>query len=165
MDGHADRKHEDVTEPEGEAGQEADFRDVDGVQAVIGLDPKTNGATGEHRGADIVADRIGGEAGERRNAGGDMPLADRSQCKKVIKGQRAEGAEDAERRQPDAAAGDVGERGQDDAGIDALEGAHQRGDREGDDHDACGNPEASPADPSLEAAFQRGQLSVHSSSR
>ncbi|MGX1165268.1 hypothetical protein AB7M16_001534 [Bradyrhizobium sp. USDA 372] len=165
MDGHADRKHEDVTEPEGQARQEADLRDVDRVQPIVRIDPETDRAAGEDRGSDVVADRIGREAGERCDAIGHVLLADRSQCKKIVEGQRTEREEDADRRQADIAAGNLGQRGQDDPGIDALEGPHQRGDREGDDEDARGNSEPSPADPSLEAAFQRGQQSVHSSSR
>ncbi|MGY4357999.1 hypothetical protein ACVW0J_004492 [Bradyrhizobium sp. i1.7.7] len=94
-----------------------------------------------------------------------MLLADRSQCKIVVEGQRTEREDDADRRQADIPAGNLGQRGQDDAGIDVLEGARKRGDREGDDEDARSNTEPSPADPSLEAALQRGQQSVHSSSR
>ncbi|MGY4350620.1 hypothetical protein ACVWXM_007113 [Bradyrhizobium sp. GM7.3] len=165
MDGHADREHEDVTEPEGQARQEADFCDVDRIQPVIRIDPEADRAAGEDGGADIVADRIGREAGERCNAIGHVLLADRSQCKKVVEGQRTEREAYADRRQPDIAAGDLGQRGQDDPGVDALERPHQRGDRERDDEDARRNAESPPADPSLEAALQRGQQSVHSSSR
>ncbi|MGY3290498.1 hypothetical protein ACVWWP_003565 [Bradyrhizobium sp. LM3.6] len=161
----ADREHEDVTEPEGQAGQEADFRDVDRIQPVIRIDPEADRPAGKNRGADIVTDRIGREAGERCDAIGHVLLADRSQCKKVVEGQRTEREAHADRRQSDIAAGNLGQRGQDDPGIDALEGPHQRGDGESDDEDARRNAEASPADPSREAAFQRGQQSVHSSSR
>jgi hypothetical protein len=94
-----------------------------------------------------------------------VPLADRSQCKKVVEGQRTERKEDADRRQPDIPAGNFGQCSQDDAGVDTLEGPHQCGDCEGNDEDARGNSEPSPANPSLEAALQRGQQSVHSSSR
>jgi hypothetical protein len=57
------------------------------------------------------------------------------------------------------------QRGQDYAGIDALEGADQRRDRESDNDKARSDPEPFPADPFLEATPQRGQQSMHSSSR
>src|SRR5262249_830994 len=165
MPGHADREHENIAEPEGEAGEKADFCDVNRVQPVIRIDAETDRAAGEDGGADIVADRIGGEAGQRGDTVGNVLLANRSQRKKVIEGERAEREENAKRGESDAPTWDFRQRGEDDTGVDALEGSNQRGDREGDYHDARGNPEPSPADPSLEAALQRGQQSVHSSSR
>ena len=61
--------------------------------------------------------------------------------------------------------GYFGQRDQHHAGIDALEGADQRRDRKGDDDEARGDPEPFPADPFLEATPERGQQSIHSSSR
>jgi hypothetical protein len=58
-----------------------------------------------------------------------------------------------------------GQRNQDHAGVDTLEGADQSRDSEGNDEQARRDPKPFPADPFLEAAPQRSQQSVHSSSR
>ena len=130
MPGHAAAEHEQIAEPEGEAGEEADLCDVDRGQAVIGIDPEADRAAGKDGGADIVPDRVAGEARQRGDAIGDVGLADGSQREEIIEGQRAERAHHAQRGQRDAMRGDVGERRQDDPGVDPLEGAHQMGDRQ-----------------------------------
>ena len=125
MPGHADAEHEQIAEPEGQAGQKADLGDVDRGQAVIRIDPEADRAAGKDGGADIVADGVAGEARHRRDAVGHVVLADGSQREEIVKGQRAERADHAQRGQPDAMRRDLGQRGQDDAGIDALQGPHQ----------------------------------------
>ena len=52
------------------------------------IDAIAHRAAGEHAGADIVADRIAGEAGERRDAIGHFIAADRAQREQVVEGQR-----------------------------------------------------------------------------
>ena len=165
MPGHADAEHESVAEPERQAGDEADFRDVDGVEAVIRIDPETDRAAGENRGADIVADGVAGESRQRGDAIGHLRLADGSQREKIIKRQRAERADDAQRCERDPARRYFRHRSQDHAGIDALQRAHQRRDGKDDDENARGDSEPFPADPFREAAPQRGQQPMHSSSR
>ena len=165
MPGHADAEHEQVAEPECQAGEKADLGDVDGVEAVIRIDPETDRAAGEHGGADVVADRIAGEARQRRDAIGHVFLADGPQRKEIIKRQRAKCADHAQRGERDMVRRDFGQRHQDHAGIDALEGADQGRDRKGDDEKARSDPEPFPADPFLEATPERGQQSMHSSSR
>ena len=154
-----------VAEPECQAGQKADLGDVDGAEAVIRIDPEADRAAGEYGGADIVADRVAGEARQRRDAIGHVLLADGSQREEIIKCQRAERADHAQRCQRDMGRRNLRQRHQDHAGIDTLEGADQRGDGEGDDEEARGDSEPFPADPFLEATPQRGQQSMHSSSR
>ena len=165
MVGHAEPKHEQVAEPERQSGEKADLRDVNGIQPVVRIDPEADGAAGEHGGADIVADRIAGEAGQRGNAIGYVLLADRAQREKIIEGQGTERAEHPQCGEPDATVRDLRQRSQDDPGIDAPQRAQQRRNREGDDEEAYGNPQPLPADPFLEATPQRGQQSMHSSSR
>ena len=163
--GHAEAEHEQVAEPEGQAGEKADLGDVDGVQAVVRIDPEPDRAAGKYGGADIVADRVAGEARHRRDAVGHMVLADGSQREEIIEGQRAERADHAQRGERDVVRRDIRQRRQDYAGVDALEGADQGRDRKDDDEEARGDSKPLPADPFLEATPQRGQQSMHSSSR
>ena len=95
MIGHADAKHDEIAEPEGQAGKKADLCDVDGVEPVVGIDPETDRAAGEDGGADIVADRIAAEARQRGDAIGHLLLADRAQREEIIEGERAERADHA----------------------------------------------------------------------
>ncbi|MFK4710882.1 hypothetical protein ABIF56_001584 [Bradyrhizobium elkanii] len=94
-----------------------------------------------------------------------MDLADRAQREEVVEGQRAERPDHAERRERDPMRRDVGERGENDAGIDALQGVNKRRDRERDDQHTRGDPEPFPADLFLETTPKRGQQPKHSSSR
>ena len=163
--GHADAEHEGVAEPEGQAGEKADLGDVDRAKRVVRINPETNRAAGEHGRTDVVADRIAREARQRGDPVGHVLLADRPQREEIIECQRTERADHAQRGKRNAMRRYFGQRRQDHAGIDALEGADQRRDREGDDQEARGDPEPSPADPFLEATPERGQQSMHSSSR
>ncbi len=165
MPGHADTEHEGIAEPEGQAGKKADFGDIDGAEPVVRIDPETDRAAGKYRGADIVPDRIAGEARQGCDPVGHVLLADRPQRKEIIESQGTERADHAQRGEHDTMRGDIGQRGQDHAGIDALEGTDQRRDREGDDEETGGDSKPFPADPFLEATPQRGQQSMHSSSR
>ena len=78
MQGHADAEDEGIAEPEGQAGQEADFGDVDRIQPVVRINPEADRAARENGGADIVANGIAGEAGQRRDAVRHVFLAERS---------------------------------------------------------------------------------------
>src|SRR5512136_2481537 len=84
----AEAKHGGVAEPEGEAGDETDLRHFDRVEPVRRIDAVANGATGKNRCADVVADRIAGEAGERSNAIGNFGAANGTQGEPVIEGER-----------------------------------------------------------------------------
>ncbi len=132
---------------------------------MIRIDPEPDRAAGEHGGADIVADGVAGEARQRRGAVGHVRLADGSQREEIIEGQRAERADHAQRGERDVGGRDLRQGRQDHPGIDPLEGANHGGDGEGDDDEARGDSEPFPADPFLEATPQRGQQSMHSSSR
>src|SRR4051812_29031998 len=165
MPGKAEAKHESIAQPKRQSRNETDLGDIDGVQSIIRIDPKTDGAPGEYRRSDIMADGVAGETRQRGDAVGDLRLADGSKRKEVIEGQRAECADHAQRRECNLAGRLFGQRHQNDGGVHALEGVHQRGDGEGDDEEARGDSEPFPADPLLEATPQRGQLSMHSSSR
>ena len=90
LPGHADAEHKGVAEPEGQAGKKADLGDVDGAEAIIRIDPETDRAAGEDGCADIVADRIAGEARQRRDTIGHMLLAERAYRKEIIERQGAE---------------------------------------------------------------------------
>jgi hypothetical protein len=95
----------------------------------------------------------------------DVLRADRPQRKEIIERQRAEGADHAKRSERDMAWRYVLQRGQDRAGVDALQRADQRRDRKGNNEEACSDPKSLPADPFIETAPERGEQSLHSSSR
>ena len=78
-----------------------------GGQPVIRIDPEADRAAGEHGGADVVADRVAGEARQRRDAVGHVLLADGSQREEIVECQRAERADHAQRGERDTAAGGI----------------------------------------------------------
>ena len=82
--GDAQPEHGGVAEPEGQAGDEADFCDVDGAEAPGRIDPVAHRPAGEHAGADIVADRVAGEPGQRRDPIGRVGAPDRAQREQVV---------------------------------------------------------------------------------
>ena len=69
-----------------------------------------------------------------------MGLADGSQRKEIIEGQRAERADHAQRGQRDAMRRDFRQRRQDDRGVDPLQGVNQMGDRKNDDEETRSDP-------------------------
>jgi hypothetical protein len=129
------------------------------------VSPEADGAAGEHGCSDVVADGVAAETRQRCDAVWHVFLADGSQREVVIKCQRAECADHAQGGERDVAWRYLRQRSQDHAGIDAPEGTDQRRDREGDNEEARRDSQPFPADPFLEATPQRGQQSVHSSSR
>ena len=133
-------EHEQIAEPEGEAREKADLGNIDRGQAVIGIDPEPDRAAGKDGGADVVADGVAGETRQRGDAVGDVRLANGSQSEEIIERQRAERADHAQRGQRNAMRGDVGERGQDDPGVDPLEGVNQVRDRKTDDEETRSDP-------------------------
>ena len=103
MIGDAEAQHRGIAEPEGQAGEEADLCDVDRVQPIGGIDAVAHRAAGEDAGADIVADRIAGEGGERVDAIGHVGVADRAHGEQVVEGQREIARGDEQRRHRDLA--------------------------------------------------------------
>src|SRR5882724_1796910 len=100
MVGNAQAQHRGIAEPEGQPGEEADLGDVDRVQSPGRINPIAHRAAGEDTGADIVADRIGGEGGERVDAVGNVALADRANREPVVEGQREIACRHEQGRQP-----------------------------------------------------------------
>src|SRR6185437_1759797 len=84
---NAEAEHRRIAEPEREPGDEANFRNVDAGQAMSRINAVTHRAAAEGAGADIVADRIAGEAGERRDTIGNLVKPDRTQRKQIVEGQ------------------------------------------------------------------------------
>ena len=97
----AKAQHRRIAEPEREAGDEADLGDVDRVQAPRRIHAIAHGAAGERAGADIVSDRIAGEAGERGDAVRHVVAADRVQREQIVEGQREVAGGDEQHRQHD----------------------------------------------------------------
>ena len=101
----AEAEHGGVAEPEGQAGNEADLGDLDRVEPERRIDAIAHRAAGEDAGADIVADRIAGEAGERGGRIGNVVAPDRAQREQIVKGQREIAGGDEQRGQHDVRAG------------------------------------------------------------
>ena len=96
--GDAETEHRGIAEPERQAGDEAKLGDLDGVEPPGRIDAVAHRTAGEHAGADVVADRIAGEAAERRDPVGDLRMADRAQGEQVVEGEREVAAGNAQRR-------------------------------------------------------------------
>ena len=164
LDADAETQHRGVAEPEGETGDEADLRHLDGVEPVSGIDAVAHRTAGEHGGADIVPDRIAGEGAERGDAVGNFGAADGAQRKPVVEGQGEIGG-----RHEQAGGGDAVRRGAFDRGehlvdIDIVQDVEQHHHRDGDDGEAEQHADAVPADRVLEKSRHRAQPIEHSSS-
>ena len=85
---HAEAEHGGVAEPESQPGDEADLGDLDHAQSPGGIDAVAHRAAGEDAGADIVPDRVAGEAGQRRDAIRHLGAADRAQREQIVEGER-----------------------------------------------------------------------------
>ncbi len=165
MPDHADAEHEGVAEPEGEAGDEADLGDVDRREAPVRIDAEADGAAGEDRGADVVADGVAREARQCGDAIGHLRLADGAQREQVVERQRKERAQHAQRGCRDLALRFLRQRRQHDSGVDALQGAEQVHDRDGHDQQAGGDAQPLPADPLREERPSPLNSRCNSSSR
>ena len=84
LDDRAERKRGE----EGEAGDEADLRNVDRAQAPGRIDAIADRTAGERAGADIVPNRIAGETAKRRDAVRHVVATDRVQREQIVEGQR-----------------------------------------------------------------------------
>src|SRR4029077_20172405 len=67
MIGDAEAKYGGVAEPKGETSDKADLRHLDRIEPISRIDAVAHRATSEHRGSDVVTNRIAREAGKRRN--------------------------------------------------------------------------------------------------
>ena len=139
MIGDAEPEHRGIAEPEGEAGEKADLGDVDRVQPPGRIDAVAHRAAGEDAGADIVADRIGGEGGERVDAVGNVGAADRAHREQVVEGQREIAGGDEQRRQRDLARLGALDRLDHLVDVDAAEHVVEHVARDPDDGDADRN--------------------------
>src|SRR5205807_4464120 len=74
-----------------------DLGDRDGVQPPDRIDTVAYRTAGQDAGADIVSDRIAGEAGERRDPVGYVGPPDRAQREQIVERQREIAPSDAER--------------------------------------------------------------------
>src|SRR5262249_53666394 len=85
-----DAKAEDrsIAEPKGKSGNKADLRYLDRIEPICRIDAITHGTAGEHRGADVVSDRIAGEAGERGDAVRHLVASYGPQREQIIESQR-----------------------------------------------------------------------------
>ncbi len=90
------------------------------AQSVIRINAKADRAPGEHGRANIVADCVAGEARQRRDAIGDVALADRPQREQIVEGEGAEGSNHAKRRQSDLIPGLLAKRGQHVGEVDGV---------------------------------------------
>ena len=135
-------------------GHETDFRDIDGAEPPRRIDPVAHRTSGEDAGTDIVADRIAGEAGQRRRPIWHVVSPDRTQRKQVIEGEREIAARHERCRERGVAPIRGRERLDHFADIDVMQSAIQHHDRNDDDRDA--EHEADPVPADLFVAEPRG---------
>ena len=154
LEGNAEPEHGGIAEPEGQPGHETDFCDVDGVEAPRRIDPVAHRTAGEDAGTDIVADRIAGEAGQRRHPIWHVVAPDRAQRKQVIEGEREIAARHERCGERDVAPIRGRERLDHLADIDVMQNAIQHHGRNQDDRDA--EHEADPVPADLFVAEPRG---------
>ena len=162
--GDAEAEHGGVAEPECQSGDEADLRHFHRVEAVGGIDPVTHGTAGEHGGADIVADGIAGEAGQRRDAIGNLPAADRAQGEPVVEGQREIAERDEQAGGGDAVPLSALQCDDNLVHLDVAQHMHQHHRSHGDDGEAEQHADPVPADLVLEKAHHGARSLEHSSS-
>jgi hypothetical protein len=161
LPGHAEAEDRDIAEPEGEARDEADLGDVDGGEAPAGIDAVAHGAAREHRGADIVADRIAREAAQCCGAIGHVAATDGAQREQVIKGQGEVAERDEQAGQRDVAVADALQRDDDLVGVDAVQHPVQHGHGDDDDYEAEEKSDPIPANPLVEEPIDRTQRLEH----
>jgi hypothetical protein len=145
--GDAETEHGGVSLPEGQPGDEADFRDFDGGQPPARIDAVANRATGEYARADIVADRIAGEGRERGRPIRHVGPPDRAEREKIIERQGQISAGHGQSREHDVAQIDGHQGFEDLTGVDRTQDAVEYHRRHRDDGEAERDPDAVPADP------------------
>jgi hypothetical protein len=137
--GDTQPQHRGIAEPECQAGQKADFGDVDRIQSPRRIDPVAHRAPGEDTGADIVPDRITAEGRERVNAVGNIAAADRANREQVIESQGEVARRHEQPRQKDLARLGLLDGLDDFVGIDAPQHMIEHVARDPDDRDADQN--------------------------
>ena len=139
MIGDAETEHRGIAEPEGQAGEEADFCDVDRIEPVARIDAVAHRAAGEDAGADIVADRIAREGCQRIDAVGDVAAADGADRKPVVESQREIAGGDEQSSERNLARLGALDGLDDLEGVDATEHMVEHIARDPDDGDADRN--------------------------
>lgn len=142
-----DRQH---PHPEGARGDRDHAGDVAAGEAGGGIDAVARRSAGDQRQAEIVADRIAGEGGERRGSPGQWS-ADHAQREDIVEGQRDIAGDGAADGEDDLAWTDRLQRRRDVAGPQHVGELVERGDAEsgqqGEDGDGeDGAPVAQPID-------------------
>ncbi len=157
MPGEAEAEHRDIAEPECQAGDEADLGDLDGIEPPAGIDAIAHRASGEDAGPDVVADRIGGEAGERGDTVRHVAAPDRAQREQIVERQGEVCAGDEQRGLGDVPVLDRRHRGQHLGEVDVVELAVQHHRRNRDDGDAQDKADPVPTDLLIEEPRHRAQ--------
>ena len=148
--GDAESEHGGIAEPEGQACHETDLRHLDGVETVGRIDAVAHRAAGEYGGADIVTDRIAGEAGKRRDPIRDFLAPDRAQREQVVEREREIAAGDERGGGGDVARLGRLQRSDHLIDIDVAQHVDQHHHRHGDDGEAEQHADPIPADCVLE---------------
>ena len=162
--GDAEPQHGGVAEPERQARHKTDFRHLDGVETVGRIDAVAHRAPGEHGGTDIVADRIAGETGKRRDPIRDFLAPDCAQGEPVVKREREIAAGDERGGGENVALLGCLQRCDHLVDIDIAQHVDQHHHRHGDDGQTEQHADSIPADIVLEKSRHRAQRIEHLSS-
>ena len=158
---HADPEQGGVAEPEGEPGNKADLGDFDDAQAPGGVDAVAHGAAGEDARANIVSDRIAGEARERRDAIRHVGAADGAQREQIVEGERHIAGGDEEARNGEGPPVGRLERVEQRLDVEVAQDVIEHNHRHYNDGEAQREANAAEADVSLEEMHRRAQPLRH----
>jgi hypothetical protein len=84
---NAEAQHRRIAEPKRQPSDKTQLGDIDRGQAMERIDAIAHGTARECAGADVVADRVAREAGERRHPVRDVGFADRPQGEQIVERQ------------------------------------------------------------------------------
>ena len=155
-------EHRDIAEPEREAGDEADFRDVDRGQPPRRINAVTHRAAGKHARADVMADRVAGEPSERCDAIGDVVRTDRAQREQIVEGEREIAGRDEQRGEHEVPGVGRLERHHDIGKRDAAQHAIEHHPGRDDDDEAEGEADLVPTDLLIDKPRGRAEWMEHS---
>ena len=155
--GDAKPQHSRVTEPEGESSNEADLGDCDRVEAIGRIDAVAHRAAGQDAGADIMPDRIAGEACQRCGTIRHVPAPDRAQSEEIVERQREIAGGDAERGPHDVVPVGIPQRIHQVVEVDVAQVVIERHNGQSDNGSAESDADPAPADFFIAEAADRAR--------
>ena len=162
MPGKPEPEHCDVAKPKRQTRDKADPGDLDGIEPPARIDAIAHRTAREDAGANVVADRIRGKAGQRGDTVRHIVAPDRAQRKQIVKRQGEIPSSDQQRGYTDIPVFHRRHRGQQLRDVYVVELAVQHHRCNSDDGDAQDKAYPVPTDLLIEEPRHRAQP-MHSS--